>query len=120
MLNNPQSLEYFVSEKQAFLVVSFLGSMTKLTSRVLEKCQSEILQSEAKRFVLSFHDVTQLEPSAIPFLVRMQKALRDKGAEIRVCFLKPEFKKLLIEAAAVRTPEVMANLIEALQSFKKE
>lgn len=114
----PSKLQYFLSEKNDYLVVSFVGAMNKLTAPDIEKCLEEVLPKNARKFVLNFHDVIQVEPGAIAPLVRFQKAMRDKPGEVRVCFLKPTFQRYLIDSGAIRPAEIAQNLLEALQSFK--
>jgi anti-anti-sigma factor len=115
----PSKLEYFLSEKNDYLVVSFLGAMNKLTAPEIEKCLEEAMARQARKFVLNFHDVIQVEPGAIAPLVRFQKALRDRPGEVRVCFLKPVFQRYLIDSGAIRPAEIAPNLLEALQSLTR-
>src|SRR5689334_11659007 len=104
-LNSPGGLEFFISEKQDFLVVALLGTINKANAPLIEKCQLEVLTHSASYVVLSLHDVTQLDTGGIPALVRFQKAIRDKPAELRICFVKPEFHKILNGAGAIRPNE---------------
>jgi len=113
-------LEYFISEKNDFLVVSFLGAMTKLTAPIIEKCIAEVITASAKKTVLNFHDVIQIEPGAIAPLVRLQKAVREKPGDLRLCFIKPVFLQYLHEAGAIRPAEISDNLLLALQSFNSK
>jgi anti-anti-sigma regulatory factor len=105
MLNRELKLDYFISRKQDFFVVSFVGALSKSTSEVLEKCQDEISASTERFYVLNFHDVSQIDISGVPSLVRLQKEVRDQ-------------EKLLIGAGAIREDEVTGNLLRALQSFR--
>jgi anti-anti-sigma regulatory factor len=117
MLENDTKLDYFVSEKSGFLVLSFLGAITKSTLVVFEKAQLDVRKSEATNIVLNFHDITKLDVSGIPGLVKLQKMIRERPAELRICFLRPDFKKMLLEGGAVRPNELNNNLLDALKSF---
>ncbi len=113
----PPKLDYFISIKQDFLVVSFIGSMNKNTAAVIEKCREEVIASPARFVVLNFHDVIQLEPGAVPSIVRLELAVREKPGELQLCFLHPHFLKFLHDSGAIRPSEVSDNLLNALQSF---
>jgi anti-anti-sigma regulatory factor len=52
----------------------------------------------------------------LQFFVRLQKAIREMPAELRVCGLHPEFKKLLEEKGLLRHSELSNNLQDALKS----
>jgi anti-anti-sigma regulatory factor len=117
MLDPEIKLEYFISEKNGYLVLSMVGSITKATLGVFERAQMELRKCEAQYIVLNFHDITRLDISGVPALVRLQKSLRERPAELRICFLKPDFLRMLVEAGAVRPPELADNLLEALRSF---
>src|SRR5262245_23814090 len=98
MLEYEIKLEYFISEKNGYLVLSLLGSITKSTLGVFERAQMELKKSEAQNVVLNFHDISRLDISGIPALVRLQKSIRERPSDLRICFLKPDFKRLLVEA----------------------
>lgn len=110
-------LSYFISEKPPFAVVIFIGSITKATLGVLEACQKELSNKVGTLYVIAFRDVTAVDSNAIAPLARLQKMLRDKGA-LRICSIKPEVKKFLVEKAAIRDGEYANNLTEALESLK--
>lgn len=110
----PKELEYFISAKPPFLVVSFNGALARTSGEVFERCHEEILASGAKLVILSFHDVAGIERPIIPVLVKFQKALRDAKLSIRLCYLRPEYRKLLVDMGAIRAEEIDDNLKDAL------
>src|SRR4051812_36730022 len=110
-------LEYFISEKNGYLVLSFVGDLTKATIGVCEKALLEISRLKPRFIVLNFHDLTRLDVSGIPTLVRMQKSLRERPAELRLCFMKPDIRKMMTEAGALRPAEFVSTLVDALRSF---
>ena len=114
-----KGLSYFLSEKPPFTVVIFIGKMTKETLEVLEDCQKDLSERANKLYVIAFRDVLTVDLSALGPLTRIQKLLRDKGA-LRVCSLRPDLKKFLVEKAAIRASEYADNLPEALESLKFE
>lgn len=115
-----KGLDYFISQKDGYVVVCFIGAMSRTTTEVLELCQKELLETAAANVVLSFHYVSEVEVSAFPPLVKLQRTIRDRAQNLRVCQLKPEIKKLLLQAAAIRFEELFESLSEALHSFVTE
>lgn len=113
----PKPIDYMVSIKLPYLVVSFLGAMTRHSGPVFEKCFDEIVASNAQFVVLSFQDVPAIERPSIPAFVKFQKSLRDHKLELRLCRIRPELRALLTDVAAVRGDELKNNLQEALQTF---
>jgi anti-anti-sigma regulatory factor len=112
-----KELEYFVSEKAPFAVVTFIGEMTKTTLSVLEDCQKDLTGRAATRFILVFRDVPKVELIAIRPLVALQKLMREKGA-LRTCSLRPDLMSFLLEKAAIRDSEYCNNLTDALANLK--
>ena len=112
-----EDLQYFISEKDSFLVVSFVGPISRETIPVLEKCKAEIAQSAAKKIVINFRDVTDVGLHGIGPLIQLQKVCRDKGG-YRICSVRPDLKKFLDEKGAIRGDELVPNLREALLALK--
>lgn len=108
-------LEYSISEKAPYVVVSFRGIISHVTIPVIEKCHAELFQKTVQYLVLNFQDVTKIENNGIPPLHRLQRAVRDKQGMIRVCSLKKEMRALLLEAGAIRLGEVSDSLANAIQ-----
>jgi anti-anti-sigma regulatory factor len=111
--------ECFYAEKNEYLVVSLVGPLTKGNLGALEGFQAKINESAAHYVVFSFHDVKDLDLAGIGALAKMQKIVRAKPADLRICFLSEQFKKLLLKNGAIRQDEVTANLARALDSLKK-
>jgi hypothetical protein len=118
MKTEARLLEYFISRKEDFLVVSLRGTLTKATIPTLDECQAQVAQSGARHVVISMHDVETLEIGGVPGLIRLQKAIRDR-AQLRLCFLRAEHGAMLADAGAIRPAEVVDTLVNALQSFAK-
>lgn len=112
-------LEYFISEKNGFAVLSFLGPITKSHAPVVERSTEDLLSCESRRIVLSFHDVTDIDMAGIAALTRMQLLVRKKPADLRLCFLRPELKRMLEERGAIRTAELAPNLKAAIESLSQ-
>ena len=120
-VGNPATeLSYLLSEKGPLLVIALLGPMTRPNEEMLAKCQEEIAKKPFQITVISLHDVTTMDYQGIAAFVRLQKAVRDKPSGLRICFVKPEFRKLLDERGAIRPNELAGNLREAIESFGKK
>src|SRR5437016_5019510 len=110
----PGQLEYLISEKEPYLVVTFIGEMTKSTIDALEKCHTVLSGRNDILFVLNMRDVSKIETLALAPLVKLQKTLRDKKGAMRICALRPDLAKFLLEKAAIRDNELENNLTAAL------
>src|SRR5579872_6489172 len=75
------ALEYFVSERAPYLVISFRGPMRKDCVTVLQECQKLVQDSASNRIVLSLHGVTDLDPPAVAPFAALMKEVRDKKAK---------------------------------------
>ena len=110
--------EYFISEKNGFVVASLIGTIGANVEAKLRELQESLAQrQEAKRVAINLRDVSSISKDCIPLLAMMQKTVRDKNASLRVCGLKPEIKEQLEKAGILRPNEISDNLQTALQSF---
>ncbi len=114
----PEKLEYFISEKGPFLVVSLNGTIAKNTTPVLDECREKITQANTKKVILSLHDVSRIDLNGLPALAQLQQAVRSKPATLRLCFIKKDVAQTLFDKAIVRKDEVTMDLKEALESLK--
>lgn len=119
MYDKKQSLEYFISEKDPYVVVAFIGQFTKTSAPIIERCMQEIHETKAPYVILSFRDVSGFEYPAGAALVRLEKEVRDAQRKLRLASVRPDLKNLLIERGVVREPELSNNLAVAIQSFKE-
>jgi anti-anti-sigma regulatory factor len=117
--NEKIELTYFISEKPPFAVITFVGAMVKATIQVLDDCERDLLSRTGTLWVVVFRDVTTLDLTALAPLAKLQKNARTKGA-LRLCSIRSELKKLLVEKAVIRDTETLDNLTEALDSLKDQ
>lgn len=119
MSDGIKDLKYAIASKDAFLVISFSGKMTKNALGEIEACLGELSSRTEQKVVLNFAQVTQVDRPAIPALIKLQKALRerDQSSMIRVCHVEPDIGGMLVDTGAVRRDELKKNLQEALVSF---
>lgn len=118
MEKEDKKLDWFISENGKYLVISFVGSILETTGKRLQECEDEINRRSATRIVLNFFNVDEMSRGAIRPLARLEKIIRDKPANLRLCFLKPDHEKLLIWEGVARPDEIMENLVIALKSFQ--
>lgn len=114
---DPFEFQYFISEKNGFVVASLVGLLEVASLERFEQLSADIFKSEFSRLVLNFRDVSGFSPELIPNFARLQKAAREKNAELRICGLKPDIKERLNRAGVLRPHEQSDNLQSALQSM---
>lgn len=111
------SLTYFISERNAIVVVSFVGSLNRSTLCMMPKIIEEIHSRRAKMIIINAHDLIEVEPVAVKPLHELQECIRDLPSELRICFLNPKLKSMLLEMRAIKVDEIKDNLLEAVGSF---
>ncbi|MDG0817610.1 STAS domain-containing protein [Bdellovibrio svalbardensis] len=115
-----KSFGYTLSHKNKMLVVTFTGELSSVVLPGLEACRSEIQSKEDVRCVVFyFQQVGFVSPEAIPVLAQMQREIRSRGLELRLCSLKESIKDKLVRMGVVRGMEVTEDLRAALISFGK-
>jgi hypothetical protein len=112
------TLRYFISEKSSILVVSLVGPLTRQNISVLEACWAEIPRRTFQYAVLLLQEVSgSIERPVFPHLIRLQKTLRERPAEIRVSGLSAQQLAFLIEQGVLRSSEATVSIQEALGSL---
>ena len=115
--NDPFEFQYFISEKNGFVVASLVGLLEGSAGERFEQLSADIVKCDFSKLVLNFRDVAGLSADLIPQFAKLQKMARDKEAELRICGLKPEIKDRLHKAGVLRPHELADNLQTALQSL---
>lgn len=114
---DPFDFQYFISEKNGFVVASLVGLIDANHGPRFEELSQEIMKIEFSRLVINFRDVSAIAPDLIPHFARLQKSAREKSADLRICGLKPEIKERMHRAGILRPHELADNLQAALQSM---
>jgi len=110
------SFNYFVSSKGIFMVISLIGPVNDRAVPVLQSLHSEIRDnSEASLFIFNFRDMLELSGDAVCLLAQIQKDIRCKPSEVRLCGLRPKLKNKLLSRGIIRTSEIFDNLQVAIQ-----
>ena len=96
------------------------GTLTHENLGALEKLQSDIAGREFEWVVLHFKGVPErADLTVLPHLARIQKAIRDKGAQVRLSSLHPNLRKHLHERGVLRPDECVDDLAQTLQWLVK-
>ena len=114
---DPFEFQYFISEKNGFVVASLVGMMENGALERFEQLAQDIFKNDFSKLVLNFRDVSGISTELIPHFAKLQKSAREKQAELRICGLKPEIRERLSKAGILRPHELTDNLQTALQSM---
>ncbi len=119
-MDDPKSICYTLTEKSNMLVVSFNSDLNSELAASLDVCREEILKkAHIQNVVLFFQSVDSMSSDVISLLTQMQREIRSKPAELRVCALRPNLKEKLIKMGIVRGLELSDDLKTALLSFQR-
>jgi anti-anti-sigma regulatory factor len=117
-LESTTSLQYFIAEKNAVMIVSWIGEFSYETSGIIEKCQEDLSKSSAKWVILNLRDLKPtMDKITVPIFARLEKAIREKPAVLRLTSVHPELKGFLLQQGVLRPEELTNNLAEALRSI---
>ncbi len=83
----PNSFTYFINQRRALVVVSWVGELRVLDSDSLKSCLNEALASPAKFVILNLHGFTGYDAVLAGELVAFQQAIRDTRAWLMLCGL---------------------------------
>lgn len=111
-------LNFFISEKNSVVVASLAGALSKDTKGVIEECKQQILNIDAKHVILCFQDATHIDFIGAEALAQLQKSIRGIPAQLQLCMLPPQIKKLLFERGLIRREEIVGTLVQALKTVQ--
>ncbi|MFL5814934.1 MAG: STAS domain-containing protein [Bdellovibrionia bacterium] len=124
MISQLGQLTYFLSEKEVvsqksvILLISLAGPINRSNAAVLDKLIEELEKRSPGWVVLNLRDVgSSIERTQYPAFAKLQKTVRDKGAELKICSVHPNLRTTLVDAGLLRVNEITNNLPEALQSL---
>lgn len=114
------NLSYQITQKNAVVIVVLAGALTHDNLGALEKLRSEISDRDFSWVVLHFKGVPdRADQTVLPHLARIQKAIRDKGGQVRLSSLHPNLRKLLQDRGVLRNDECVEDLAQTLQLLAK-
>lgn len=116
-----KKLEYFISESNNLLVVSFKGMMIEKNTNVINECQKELnaRNNKEKFIILNFNNVVSLNEEVVGSLRGLQSAIRKRPVNIRVCCLRPEWKKIFAENDVFHKEEFGEGLEATIENISK-
>ena len=113
--------DYVVSEKNGYIVVSLAGRLDESVLPKLSALHQQLENNEvSKRLVLNMQELAEFSKDVVRAFALLQKSVRDKKIEMRVCSLQPSVKDVLEKAGVLREREVMDNLQTALLSLAQK
>jgi anti-anti-sigma regulatory factor len=120
-LEDQKSFNYSISHKNKMLVVSFTGEeMSPVVVPALEACREEILsKGEVSQVVFYFQNVDRISNEALASFAQLQRDVRAKPADLRLCSMKVPLREKLVRMGVVRGLEVAEDLKSALLSFPR-
>ncbi|WP_413578188.1 STAS domain-containing protein [Bdellovibrio sp. HCB290] len=120
-MEDQKSFNYSISHKNRMLVVSFSGEeMSAGVVPALEACRQEILaKEEVKQVVFYFQNIDRISTEALSSFAQLQRDIRAKPADLRLCSLKDSLREKLLRMGIVRGLEVAEDLKTALLSFPR-
>ncbi len=119
-MEEQKSFQYCFNQKNRMLVITLSGEMNTSVLPALEACRQELLANrEVNCVVLYFQDVRSIGVDAISWLAQVQRDIRLKPAEIRLCALEDGLRERLIRMGVIRGLEVSEDLKSALLSFSR-
>ncbi|MBF0362237.1 MAG: STAS domain-containing protein [Oligoflexia bacterium] len=123
--------KYNIEEKieENLLIIIFSGEMSEGANSIINQCQREInskdryKDKDIKYVILDFNEVTLLNEEIIGSIRGLQSAIRKKNALIRVCCLRPEWKKMFFDEDIFHKDEIgegRSTTIDGLKSKMKK
>jgi anti-anti-sigma regulatory factor len=106
------------AQNGVLLLVSLSGPIQRTSLPHFERLIEEVGTRKVDWVVLSFRDVPrQIERPMYASLAKMQKIVRDKPAELKVCDLHSEVRTALEHAGILRPQEIAGKLEHALKAL---
>ncbi|WP_246845889.1 STAS domain-containing protein [Bdellovibrio sp. ZAP7] len=120
-MEDQKSFNYSISHKNKMLVVSFSGEeMSPVVVPALEAVRAEILaKEEVVQVVFYFQNIDRISNEALASFAQLQRDVRAKPADLRLCSLKESLREKLLRMGVVRGLEVAEDLKSALLSFPR-
>lgn len=94
--------------------------MTPGVVPALEACRQEILsKEEVRQVVFYFQNIDRISTEALASFAQLQRDIRAKPADLRLCSMKSPLREKLLRMGIVRGLEVADDLKAALLSFPR-
>lgn len=104
-----------VLNDDVLIVVSFFGSLDLTLHHLVKDYQTVIHQYlDVGAVVLDFTEAPNIHAEAFSAITNLQRLIRDKGIEVRVCGVLHTMQRGLVNHGVFRQADVFANLETAL------
>lgn len=114
-----KSLQYHITEKQGYLILSIAGALKKECWTSLGKLMSELHEKHPDYIILTLGDVSLCEESGIEGLIQLQAQARKEAKAISLCQLQPQVLNYLRSHHAIEETEIEEDLLVALSRVAK-
>jgi anti-anti-sigma regulatory factor len=92
--------------------------MNRSNAATFDKLIEEVTQKSPSWVIINMRDLGRtIERTQFPAFARLQKVIREKPAELKLCSIHPDLKTTLQDAGLVRYNELADNLSDALASL---
>lgn len=125
MDNENPTFNFFLADKEiptqkgVILLISLTGSLDRNSANEFMKLLKELKARSFHWAVLSLRDIQKdVERPQFVAFANLQKMIREKPAELKICGLHPELRLTLEAAGLIRAKEVVNNLADALRTLK--
>jgi anti-anti-sigma regulatory factor len=98
--------------------VNLVGSMQQVSvAQSIDEIKQELLAKEkVKLVVLNFAQVTAITSELVPALTSLQKSVRSKPSELRMCGFQVSLKEKISKFGILRANEMAEDLKQAISS----
>ncbi len=110
-------LEFFITEKNGIVVVSFLGIITGDTIPVLNDVFEQVQERSPQLLIVNCHDLLDMDEKCVDGLTQFNDLVRGLPAAISYCFVHPSVRKLLLGSGKIAESDIKNNFIEAVNSL---
>ena len=110
-----QKFSYFLNERRALLVVSWVGELEANDSEAIEKCSQEVKKSPCKYVIVNLQGVTGYDPVLAGPIVKFQDAIRNKPSFLVLTELSKDLREKLATKGLIREGDIMNTIKDALQ-----
>lgn len=118
MTGSNATFNYQLSGNESVLIVNLSGFLDQDAISSIENLRTEVLsRANLHCVILNFAQIELISTEVVPLLAQLQKAIREKPTELRMCSLKMNVKEKLTRAGILRANELAEDSKDAIQSL---
>jgi anti-anti-sigma regulatory factor len=112
------SFSYQICGSSAVVIVNLTGILSSESIETIQALQGTLVaNTDLKSVILNFSEIHSLSQDAIPSIAQLQKAVRDRRVELRMCSMKISVKEKLGKAGILRNNEICEDSKAAIYSL---